>query len=62
VGNVKANPVSGELTAVLTDKIVGQFAGELPDGLPQVPFESVKMHLDGSKATLTTQVGQSSRK
>jgi hypothetical protein len=54
VGNVKANPATGELTAVLTDKIVGQFAGALPDGLPQVPFESVKMHLDGSKATLTS--------
>ncbi len=54
VGNVKANPVTGALTAVLTDKIVGQFAGALPDGLPQVPFETVKMHLDGSKATLTS--------
>lgn len=54
VGNLKANPVTGELTAVLTDKIVGQFAGTLPDGLPQVPFETVKMHLDGSKATLTS--------
>ncbi|HEY5815362.1 MAG TPA: hypothetical protein VIS95_03375 [Solirubrobacterales bacterium] len=54
VGNVKANPATGELTAVLTDKIVGQFAGTLPDGLPQVPFETVKMHFDGSKATLTS--------
>jgi hypothetical protein len=54
VGNLKANPVTGELTAVLTDKIVGEFAGTLPNGLPQVPFESVKMHLDGSKATLTS--------
>ena len=54
VGNVKANPVTGELTAVLTDEIEGQFAGALPDGLPQVPFETVKMHLDGSKATLTS--------
>lgn len=54
VGNVKANPATGELTAVLTDKIVGEFAGTLPDGLPQVPFESVKMHFDGSKATLTS--------
>lgn len=54
VGNIKANPVTGELTAVLTDKIVGQFAGALPDGLPQVPFETVKMHLDGAKATLTS--------
>lgn len=54
VGNVKANPVTGELTAVLTDKIVGQFAGSLPDGLPQVPFESVVMHFDGAKEVLTS--------
>ena len=54
VGNVKANPVTGELTAVLTDKIVGQFAGALPDGLPQVPFESVVMYFDGSKEVLTS--------
>lgn len=54
VGNVKANPATGELTAVLTDKIVGQFAGALPDGLPQVPFETMKIHFDGAKATLTS--------
>ncbi len=54
VGKVKANPATGELTAVLTDKIVGQFAGTLPEGLPQVPFEMVKIHFDGSKATLTS--------
>lgn len=54
VANVKADSETGELTAVLSDEIVGQFAGELPDGLPQVPFESVKIHLDGSKATLTS--------
>lgn len=54
VGNVKANPNTGELTAVLTDKIVGEFAGTLPGGLPQVPFETVKMHFEGSKATLTS--------
>lgn len=47
VGNVKANPVTGKLTAVLSDEIVGPLAGELPDGLPQVPFESVKVHIDG---------------
>jgi hypothetical protein len=54
VGNVQANPSTGELTAVLTDKIVGEFAGTLPDGLPQVPFEEVNLHLDGAKATLTS--------
>jgi hypothetical protein len=54
VGNVKADPQTGQLTAVLTDRITGQFAGTLPDGLPQVPFESVKLRFDGSKAVLTS--------
>jgi hypothetical protein len=54
VGNVKANPVTGQLTAVLNDKLAGQFAGQLPEGLPQVPIESVKLHFDGAKQTLTS--------
>ncbi|MGV1049927.1 MAG: hypothetical protein ACOYD4_15550 [Solirubrobacterales bacterium] len=53
VGNVKASP-TGELTAVLNDKLTGQLAGPLPEGLPQAPFESVKLHFDGSKQTLTS--------
>ena len=31
-----------------------QFAGKLPEGLPQVPFESVKLNFDGPKAVLTS--------
>jgi hypothetical protein len=54
VGNVKANPVTGQLTAVLDDQAVGEFAGTLPSGLPQVPFESAKIHFDGSKDVLTS--------
>jgi len=54
VGNVKANPVTGQLTGVFTDQITGQFAGKLPDGLPQVPFESVKISFDAAKAVLTS--------
>lgn len=54
VGNVKANPVTGQLTAVFNDKLTGEFAGQLPEGLPQVPFESVKLHFDAAKKTLTT--------
>jgi hypothetical protein len=54
IGRVKANRETGQLTAVLTDKIVGQFAGELPEGLPQVPFESIKVNFDGSKQVLTS--------
>ncbi|HET8815608.1 MAG TPA: hypothetical protein VFM51_11735 [Solirubrobacterales bacterium] len=54
VGRVKANKTTGELTAVLNDKLVGQFAGELPEGLPQVPFESIRVSFDGSKNVLTS--------
>jgi hypothetical protein len=54
VGNVKADPVTGQLTAVLDEQQVGQFAGALPQGLPQVPFETVKLQFDGSKAVLTS--------
>lgn len=54
IGRVKANKTTGELTAVLNDKLVGEFAGELPEGLPQVPFESIRVHLDGAKNVLTS--------
>jgi hypothetical protein len=39
---------------VLNDKLVNQFAGQLPEGLPQVPFESIKVHIDGAKNVLTS--------
>ena len=54
VGNVAANPTTGQLTTTLTEKEVGPLAGPLPEGLPQVPFESVKLHFDGAKSVLTT--------
>jgi hypothetical protein len=54
IGNVKANAKTGQLTAVLDDQLVGQFAGTEPKGLPQVPFESVRLKFDGSKAVLTS--------
>jgi len=54
VGKVKANAKTGQLTAVITDKLKGQFAGELPEGLPQVPFELIKVQFDGSKQVLTS--------
>jgi hypothetical protein len=53
VGNVKANPVNGQLTAVFDEQEKGELAGQLPRGLPQVPFTSVKLHL-GSKDVLTS--------
>jgi hypothetical protein len=54
IGRVKADPVTGQLTAVLDDKLVGQFAGELPEGLPQVPFESIRVHFNESNQVLTS--------
>ena len=40
-GKTKADPVTGQLTAVLTEN-------------PQVPFTSVKLHFDGAKNVLTS--------
>jgi hypothetical protein len=54
VGRVVANKTNGNLTVVLNDRLKGQFAGELPEGLPQVPFESIKVHIDGTKNVLTS--------
>jgi len=54
IGNVKANAKTGQLNVVLTDRLVNQFAGALPEGLPQVPFESIRVSLDGSKQVLTS--------
>lgn len=54
VGLVKANKTTGNLTAVITDQLTGEFAGPLPEGLPQVPFEEIRIHFDGAKNTLTS--------
>ena len=54
VGMVKADATTGQLTAVITDQLKNQFAGNLPEGLPQVPFESIRVHFDGAKAVLTS--------
>jgi hypothetical protein len=54
VGDVIANSVTGQLTAVFDEQAVGQFAGTLPQGLPQVPFESVKLSFDAAKQVLTS--------
>ncbi|HET9198501.1 MAG TPA: hypothetical protein VFN92_09645 [Solirubrobacterales bacterium] len=53
VGRVKANKTTGNLTAEIYDDLSGQFTDQ-PAGLPQVPFESVRVHFDGSKAVLTS--------
>jgi hypothetical protein len=54
VGLVKANKTTGNLTAVITDQLTGEFSGPLPEGLPQVPFEEIRLHFDGAKNTLTS--------
>jgi hypothetical protein len=54
VGHTKANPSTGQLTAVFNEQQVGELAGKLPEGLPQVPFTSVRIHFDQAKAVLTS--------
>lgn len=57
IGHVKADPNTGQLTAVFDEQQKLELTGsekDLPQGLPQVPFTSVKLHFDGSKAVLTS--------
>ncbi|HVQ58699.1 MAG TPA: hypothetical protein VMS60_07305 [Solirubrobacterales bacterium] len=54
IGNVAADPITGQLTATFDEQAVGPFAGPLPKGLPQVPFKAVKLHFDGAKAVLSS--------
>jgi hypothetical protein len=64
IGHVKANPNTGRLRAVFDEseafnekqklEITGS-QSDIPSGLPQVPFTSVKLHMDGGdKAVLTS--------
>lgn len=54
VGNVSANKETGQMTATFNEQEIGEFAGKLPEGLPQVPFTSVKLKFDGSHSVLTS--------
>jgi hypothetical protein len=58
IGHVKADPNTGQLTAVFDEQQKLEMTGsesDLPSGLPQVPFTSVKLHMDGgAKAVLTS--------
>jgi hypothetical protein len=54
VGNVAANPTTGQLTAVFDEQEVGPLAGPLPKGLPQVPFENVTLRFDGAHKVLSS--------
>jgi hypothetical protein len=46
IGEVKADPVTGRLTAVFDEPKFG--------GLPQVPFSAFKLQFDGAKGVLTS--------
>jgi hypothetical protein len=56
VGNVSANPQTGQLTTTFDDPPkFDPLRGELPHGLPQVPFTSFRLDFnDGPKAPLTS--------
>jgi hypothetical protein len=54
VGNTAANKTTGQLTTTFSEKEVGELAGALPEGLPQVPFTSVKLKFDGPKFVLSS--------
>jgi hypothetical protein len=57
IGHVKADPSTGQLTAVFDEQEKLELTGsekDIPEGLPQVPFTSVKLHFDGAKAVLTS--------
>jgi hypothetical protein len=54
IGNVAADPTTGQLTTTFDEKEVGELSKSLPQGLPQVPFEAVKLRVDGVKSVLTS--------
>ena len=54
VGNVSANPVTGQLTARFDEQAVNAIWGKLPEGLPQAPFESVTLEFNGTHTVLTS--------
>ena len=56
IGNVVANPKTGQLTAVFDEPAkVDPLRGTLPHGLPQVPFTTFRLDLDdGPKAVLSS--------
>lgn len=54
VGNTSSDPSTGQLTTTFDEQAVGPLAGKLPSGLPQAPFESVKLRFDGARSVLTS--------
>jgi hypothetical protein len=56
IGNVSANARTGQLTATFDEPAkIDPLRGELPHGLPQVPFTTFRLQFDGGpKAPLTS--------
>jgi hypothetical protein len=54
IGNTSADPKTGQLTTTFDEQEVSSIFGPLPKGLPQVPFEAVKLQFDGAHQVLTT--------
>jgi hypothetical protein len=56
IGNVSANPKTGQLTTTFDEPAkIDPIAGEVPHGLPQVPFVSFRLNFNGgSKAPLSS--------
>ena len=54
IGNISANPITGQLTTTFDEQEVSPLAGTLPKGLPQAPFKSVTLSFDGSQSVLTS--------
>jgi hypothetical protein len=57
IGHVKANPNTGQLTAVFDEQQKLELTGnesDLPSGLPQVPFTSVKLQMNGGDHAVLT--------
>jgi hypothetical protein len=54
IGHTSANPTTGQLTTTFDEKYVSPLFGAEPEGLPQVPFESVKLRFDGLHKVLTS--------
>jgi hypothetical protein len=54
IGNVAANPATGQLTATFDEQETSSIFGALPKGLPQAPFEAVVLKFDGAHKVLST--------
>jgi hypothetical protein len=57
IGHVKANPTTGQLTAVFDEQQKLEMTGsesDIPSGLPQVPFTSVKLQFDDTDSVLSS--------